>query len=106
MKNYVQQGHTLTLTAPANVLSGDGVLVGSLFGVAATHAQEGQPVECAVVGVFALPKAAGEMIQGALAYWDDTAKQVTGTEAANHLIGHVTETAASGDPTVRVRLSA
>ena len=106
MRNFIQQGVNVTLTAPANVLSGDGVLVGSLFGVAATHASAGQPVECTTIGVFELPKAAGEMTQGALAYWDDTAKQVTGTEAANHLIGHVTETAASGDPTVRVRLSA
>lgn len=34
MKNYVQRGDVITATAPANVTSGDGVLVGLLFGVA------------------------------------------------------------------------
>ena len=35
MKNYVQPGNTITLTAPYAVTSGDGFLVGSIFGVAA-----------------------------------------------------------------------
>ena len=35
MKNYVQPGNTITLTAPYTVASGDGLLVGSIFGIAA-----------------------------------------------------------------------
>ena len=35
MKTYVQPGNTITLTAPYAVASGDGLLVGSIFGVAA-----------------------------------------------------------------------
>jgi len=35
MKNFVQPGKTITLTAPYAVTSGDGLLVGSVFGVAA-----------------------------------------------------------------------
>ena len=35
MKNYVQPGNTITLTAPYAVASGDGLLVGSIFGIAA-----------------------------------------------------------------------
>ena len=35
MKNYVSSGATLTITAGADIASGAGVLVGSLFGVAA-----------------------------------------------------------------------
>ena len=38
MRNYVQPGNTVTVTAPYSVLSGAGVLVGSLFGVASTSA--------------------------------------------------------------------
>ena len=34
MKNYVQPGNTITLTAPYAVVSGEGLLVGSIFGVA------------------------------------------------------------------------
>ena len=43
MKNYVQPGNTITLTAPYDVASGDGLLVGSVFGVAAGDAREGSP---------------------------------------------------------------
>jgi predicted RecA/RadA family phage recombinase len=102
MRNFIQQGVNITVTAPANVLSGDGVLVGSLFGVAATHAQEGQQVECTTTGVFALPGSG--LTQGQKAYWDDTNKVVTGTASGNHLIGHAIADAANG--LVRVRLSA
>jgi predicted RecA/RadA family phage recombinase len=35
MKNFVQPGNTITLTAPYAVASGDGLLVGYIFGVAA-----------------------------------------------------------------------
>ena len=33
MKNYVQPGNTITLTAPYAVASGDGLLVGAIFGI-------------------------------------------------------------------------
>ena len=33
MKNYVQPGNTITLTAPYAIASGDGLLVGSIFGI-------------------------------------------------------------------------
>ncbi len=48
MKNYVQSGNVVTLAAPANVKSGDGVLVGSLFGVAAYDAPIGAEIEIAL----------------------------------------------------------
>ena len=51
MKNFVQPGNTITLTAPHAVASGDGLLVGSIFGIAAGAAALGEPVETALVGV-------------------------------------------------------
>jgi len=34
-KNYIQPGQTITIAAPTGgVLSGDGVLIGTLFGIA------------------------------------------------------------------------
>jgi len=45
MKNYVQEGKTLTVTAPAAVVSGQYVTVGSIRGVAAYDAASGEPVE-------------------------------------------------------------
>ena len=41
MKNYVQPGNTITLTAPYAVTSGDGLLVGSIFGIASGAAALG-----------------------------------------------------------------
>ena len=56
MKNFVQPGNTITLTAPYAVASGDGLLVGSIFGIAAGAAAIGEPVETALVGVFDITK--------------------------------------------------
>ena len=56
MKNYVQEGNTITVTAPATVTSGQLVVVGSINGVAAFDAASGADVEVTVEGVFELPK--------------------------------------------------
>jgi predicted RecA/RadA family phage recombinase len=56
MKNYLQEGDSVTVPAPANVSSGDGVLLGTLFGVAATDADSGANVTIKTTGVFTLPK--------------------------------------------------
>ena len=39
MKNFIQPGNTITLAAPAAVTSGSGLLVGAIFGIAATLMQ-------------------------------------------------------------------
>ena len=44
MKNSVQPGNTMTLTAPYAVTSGDGLLVGSIFGIASGDAALNDPV--------------------------------------------------------------
>ena len=106
MKNFIQKGDTLTLTAPTGgVASGDGVLVGSLFGIAAGDAAENDNVEVQTTGVFDLPKATGAVTQGAKIYWDNTNKNVTTTATGNTLIGAATVAAVSGDATVQVKLN-
>lgn len=107
MKNYVQKGDTIALTAPYAVTSGAGLLVGSIFGVAETAAALGATVEAALVGVFDLAKATGAAwTQGQKIYWDDTAKVCTGTVGTNKLVGVAVLAAASGDAVGRVRLTA
>lgn len=104
MKNFIQPGDVLTFVAPAGgVVSGDGVVNGSLFGVAAYTAGAGAEVEANLIGVFALPKTAGALALGVKAYWDGAA--VTGTATGNRLIGAVAKAAGAGDATVRVRLN-
>ncbi|OSM07357.1 DUF2190 family protein [Magnetofaba australis] len=106
MKNFIQPGDLVTLTAPTGgVSSGDGVLVGGLFGICAYDAAESEAVEVRLTGVVELPKATGAITQGAKVYWDNTAKNVTTTATSNSLIGAVTQAAASGDATAIVRLN-
>ena len=104
-KNFVQPGETLPLTAPYDVASGAGFLVGALFSVALAAALSGATVEGRNTGVFDLAKTAGQSFtQGAKVYWDNTAKSVTGVSSGNTLIGVATQAAAGGDATARVRL--
>jgi predicted RecA/RadA family phage recombinase len=106
MKNFIQQGHNLTLTAPRELSSGDGFQVGSLFAVAAHDAANGAEVEGATVGVYALPKATGgALAQGAKVYWDNSAFKCTATVGSNILIGYAVLTAAADATVVRVRLA-
>ena len=108
MKNYVQPGNIITLTAPYAVTSGDGLLVGAIFGVAAGIAALGEAVETAVEGVYDLKKVASQAwAAGDKIYWDNTAKQTTKTLTANTLIGVATEAVAGGatDLIGRVRLN-
>ncbi len=109
MKNYVQPGNTITLTAPYAVASGDGLLVSSIFGVAAGTATLGEPVETALVGVFDITKVGSQAwTVGAKVYWDDTNKRTTSVATSNTLIGVATEAVAggAGDTVGRVRLNA
>ena len=105
MKNYVQPGDTVTVVAPVAVSSGDGLLMGALFGVATGAAAINENVEMLTEGVVDLPKAAVSITQGAKVYWDNTAKNVTTTAAGNTLIGCAIVAAAVGDATTRVRLN-
>lgn len=104
MKNFVQEGDVLELTAPYARASGEGALVGSIFGVACTTVANGVKASFAVRGVFDLAKATGAVTEGQAIYWDNTARNCTTTVGTNTLIGAAVAAAASGDATVRVRI--
>lgn len=106
MKNFVQRGDTLTIPAPAAVLSGGVVIAGSIAGVANGDADIGEPVDVDVVGVFELPKVSALAIAvGDIVYWDATAGLTNKTAAANTKLGVAIEAAANPSATVKVRLS-
>lgn len=106
MRNYVQTGTNLTLPAPANTISGAGVLVGSIFGVAAESALSGEELDLVTKGVFDLPKVSALAIAiGDRVYWDNTAKLVNKTATGNTLIGVAVSAAANPSATVNVRLN-
>jgi predicted RecA/RadA family phage recombinase len=105
MRNYIQKGDNITVDSPADVLSGAGVIIGNLFGVANGDAQTGKPVVLSTVGVFDLPKTtANDIAVGAALYWNDTAKEVTTTASGNIKIG-VAIAAKSGAGNVATRLN-
>ncbi|MGC9418869.1 MAG: DUF2190 family protein [Rhodovulum sp.] len=109
MKNYVQPGKTITLTAPYAVASGDGLLVGAIFGVASGIAALGESVDTALVGVFDLTKVGSQAwTAGVKVYWDKTNKRCITVATDNTIIGVATEAVASGagDTIGRVRLNA
>lgn len=98
MKNFIKPGDTLTLTAPYNVSSGGGMLVGSIFGVATETVLSGANVEAALDGVYDLAKTTGEAwTQGAVLYWNDTTKALTTTASTNKRVGYAAAAALSGD---------
>ena len=106
MKNYVQPGDRVGVPAPANVASGAGVLVGSLFGVAVAAALSGEEVQISVEGVFDLPKVGSQAwTVGALIYWTGTA--ATNVASTNKLIGVAVAAvgAGAGETIGRVRLN-
>ncbi|GJD41945.1 DUF2190 family protein [Methylobacterium bullatum] len=106
MKNHVQRGENITLLAPVSVLSGNGLLVGAMFGVAAGDAAIGEDLDLVTVGVFTLPKVSAQvMAVGDPLYWDAAAKLVTKTASGNTKIGVAVETVAAQSGTVAVRLN-
>lgn len=110
MKNFIQEGDTVTLTAPYAVTSGQGFQVGTLFAVASADAANGASVEGVIDGVFDITKNTGaneSFAQGAAVYWDNTNKRCTYTSNtnANKLIGAATVAATTSATVVRVRLN-
>lgn len=106
MKNFVQLGGTISAILTAAASSGDGVLEGSIFGIASVDGEIGDTVELQTTGVFTLPKtSANTPAQFAKAYWDNTAKAVTTTATANTLIGVFMAALGSGTTTADIRLN-
>ncbi len=106
MKSFVKMGDVITLAAPYAVTSGNGLLVGSCFGVASNDAASGAPVEARLQGEFTLPKLNAEAwTQGALVYWDNTNKWCTIVSTSNKLIGVATLAAVNPSTTGNVRLN-
>ena len=106
MQNYIQNGQVITVTTPAGgIASGDGLIVGNIFGVAAYSASEGDPLELATTGVYKLPKATAAVLTvGARVAWDNTAKNINVPGAGRFPIGIATEAAGNGITSVAVRL--
>ncbi len=106
MKNYVQDGGILTASAPRAVSSGDGALIGSVFGIACGTYANGAEGEFKLEGVFDQPALNTDTASvGALAYWDNTNFRVTTSASGNTKIGFFWLAKTNGQTTARVRLN-
>lgn len=109
MKNFVHPGANVPVTAPYDVLSGAGCLVGILFGIAAFDALSGATVELATEGVFDVTALSTDTASGTslvAAYWDNTNKRITTTSSGNTKVGVIVKAKTNGETTARVRLNA
>jgi predicted RecA/RadA family phage recombinase len=110
MDNFVQEGARLVVAAPAAKTSGDGVMVGAIFGVAITDAANGADVAIQTTGVVTLPKVGSQAwTVGERVYWDDGNGRCTTTVADGDVfVGVATAAVGSGagDTTGTVRLTA
>ena len=106
MKNKIQNGDVLSLAAPYDRTSGQGALIGSIFGVSVTDVLSGATGQFAVESVFEINKLSTDVVSlGSKIYWDDTNKRCTVTATGNTLIGAAIEAAGNGVSTVKVRLN-
>ena len=107
MRNYVQPGESITVTATAAASSGDGVVMGALFGIASGDAAIGEKLVLTTQGVFTMPKVSTDAVTvGAVIYFDDSAKLVTTDDdtGSNPRIGIAVTAAANPSGSVNVRL--
>lgn len=108
MKNYLQDGHNLTLTAPGGgVVSGSGYVIGGLFVVAVATAAATESFVGTTCGVFSLPKTAAQAwTEGQKIYWDAGNARADSDGTVGMLIGVATAVAANPTATGSVRLNA
>ena len=113
MKNRVMDGnscHTMSWTngTGATVVSGQGVMVGTVFGIAQDDIANGATGVLQIAGRFIVPKASGAgtaFTQGQLAAWDGGNKRATHTlPAAGLAVGYATKAAADGDTEVEMQI--
>lgn len=110
MKNYVQDGERIGVTAPAALASGQLFRVGQLAGVAESQAANGAPVQMQVTGVVDVTKVGSQAwTVGAAIYGTGTTTLVatTATTTGNIYLGVAVAAVGSGagETTGRIRLN-
>lgn len=107
MKNFIQNGDVITATAPTGgITSGQGMVMGALFGVAATTAAEGEAVNIATRGVYELAKrTTATFTAGTVVSYDLPNRRCDAPGSGFYPIGVATEARGNGATTVPVRLN-
>lgn len=110
-KNFIQPGDRLTLTvtddsSAVDIKSGEGYLLGSIFGVAITDVAAGEEGAFETTGVWELPKTSAQAwTVGQKIYWNNSSRVATTAASGNTLIGVAVAAAANPSDVGRVRLN-
>lgn len=98
MKYFVQPGNVVSVTAPRALKSGDGFVVGKLFGICANDVAINLVAEAMIEGVVALKKAGGVTpTEGGAILFDETTQTIVAT--GGKLIGYCVEVSSPDDAT-------
>ena len=106
LARYVQKGDSIDYRPSSAVAAGDVVVIADLVGIARLDIEANVLGSLAVVGVFDIVKAAGQIPSGSTVYWDAGAKQATLVSGSNQYLGKAIASATDGDDTVRILLNA
>lgn len=107
MKNFVQRGDVIDITAGADLTSGTPVVVGNSIAIPQTDIANGSLGSVAIEGVFTLTKASTKTYNiGDLVDWDLSAAQVDTSAATGDLTGFGIAVSAgvNGSTTINVKL--
>lgn len=107
MKTFIQEGESLTLTAPGGgVVSGTGVLIGSLFVIPTVTAAAAAKFVGLVRGVVSHAKVSAQAwTEGQRLYWNAGLSQVTSVATDGPFVGIAAEAAANPTATGKVLLA-
>jgi predicted RecA/RadA family phage recombinase len=107
MKNFLQPGKVLTITAAADQTAGDFVVVGSLVGVVANTVESGEENELSLEGVYVGPKAAGASSAATVGakIYVTSGGVLTITSTSNTFAGYAAEASGDDDTTISVLLA-
>lgn len=106
MRNYIQKGDAPDVVFLTVAKAGDAVLIGdALFGVVPNDQAAGTSGPLATVGMFDLPKAAGEIAPGKKLFWDAAAGVLTTAGSGKPYVATAPRGAPAGAATVVARLN-
>lgn len=106
MKNFVQPGNSLDLAAPNDVSSGDGAIVGSIFGIASNDALSGETLSFGVEGVYEIAKLSTDVVAaGDKLNWNDTNKELQLATSDLDNVATAVEAAGNGVAVVKAKLT-
>jgi len=105
MKNYIQEGEVITVTAGANIAGGSMVKVGDMIGIAVTDIANGAKGEVKFEGVYEVGKEADDIAIGVKLYYKAATGTVTTTATGNTFAGYAFAAAGTSATVVLLKLA-